>query len=86
MNDVAQLCIKCKTSYPLVAEAAERLLLPLISSVDCEQGFNRPTFIERATSQIGNLSIKKNRWCLNWKAKILSHFHLFFYQDNPLKS
>ncbi|KAJ8318706.1 hypothetical protein KUTeg_003797 [Tegillarca granosa] len=46
VSDMVQLAIRCKSTYPSVAMAAERLLVSPVSTVDCERGFSRVNIIK----------------------------------------
>jgi hypothetical protein len=57
-GDVAQVAIRARASFPMVAAAAERLLVIPVSTVDCERGFSRQNLIKtnlRNTLCIKNL-------------------------------
>ncbi|XP_052223995.1 uncharacterized protein LOC127839652 [Dreissena polymorpha] len=45
-RDSANLAIKKKDVYPAAAEAAERLLVAPVSTVDCERGFSKQNLIK----------------------------------------
>jgi len=44
--DVAQVAVRARGSFPLVASAAERLMVIPVSTVDCERGFSRQNLIK----------------------------------------
>lgn len=46
VSDMVQLAIRCKSTYPSVAMAAECLLVSPVSTVDCERGFSRVNIIK----------------------------------------
>ncbi|XP_060571778.1 E3 SUMO-protein ligase KIAA1586-like isoform X2 [Ruditapes philippinarum] len=55
-NDVANLALRKKDVYPVASEAAERLLLAPVSTVDCERGFSKQNLIK--TCLRSRLSVK----------------------------
>ncbi|XP_052797650.1 E3 SUMO-protein ligase KIAA1586-like [Mya arenaria] len=45
-KDVANLAMKKKDLYPAAAEAAERMLVAPVSTVDCERGFSKQNLVK----------------------------------------